>query len=97
MLPNTFPRTLNAIRCLEEVEAGMKKSQPVETKKAKTEAYSVPPKEEIIDQLKKLGGAVMPLGDINPYNKYFTGTTIQHLPRSLTCKAYSVFHEMRQI
>ncbi len=70
-----FPRTLNAIRCLEEVEAGMKKSQPVETKKAKTEAYSVPPKEEIIDQLKKLGGAVMPLGDINPYNKYFTGTT----------------------
>ena len=24
-----FPRTLNAIRCLEEVEAGMKKSQPV--------------------------------------------------------------------
>ena len=70
-----FPRTLNAIRCLEEVEAGMKKSQPVNDKKPKTEKYSVPPKEEIIDQLNKLGGAVMPLGDINPYNKYFTGTT----------------------
>ena len=66
-----FPRTLNAIRCLEEVEASMKKSS---TKIAKTSSKELT-EEEIIEGLKKEGGAIFPIGNLNPLNKYFTGTT----------------------
>ena len=75
---NGFPRTLNAMRCLNEVTKELDQSGEIAKPLTNTK---IPTEQEIISALKSDGGTIFPIGKPNsgvqgsPNDGHFTGTT----------------------